>query len=176
MVSSFSVITGEALVFRLFSFVNSVVHDFTVFSFGVSLTAILACRVLVLCYCVSSVCAVHDVFRVYGCQWLWDFEYVQFSVTCAILVESDFWVGDVRVVSSVCSVVILHSVSYKLWVSSVDVIHCFSVVMFSIKSDCVPGRVIECYVCCQFAGVFYGQCSELCGVLHGFMPFVLVCV
>merc|ERR1719324_620319 len=57
-----------------------------------------------------------------------------------------------------------------------DVLHCFSVPSLGIKTDCTPGRINRINAFIQREGVFYGQCSELCGTLHGFMPIVVEAV
>mmetsp|Transcript_82024 Transcript_82024/g.219500 ORF Transcript_82024/g.219500 Transcript_82024/m.219500 type:complete len:109 (+) Transcript_82024:180-506(+) len=64
----------------------------------------------------------------------------------------------------------------RFLVTATDVIHSFSVPSLGIKMDGTPGRVgrINCFV--QREGVFYGQCSELCGSLHGFMPICIEAV
>ena len=59
--------------------------------------------------------------------------------------------------------------------SSNDVIHCFTIPSLGIKIDCIPGRCNEFILFSSMSGTFYGQCSELCGVLHGFMP-ICVCI
>jgi len=60
--------------------------------------------------------------------------------------------------------------------TSSDVIHSFSVPSLGIKIDCIPGRLNKIHAFIQREGVFYGQCSELCGALHGFMPIVIEAV
>merc|ERR1719281_1810489 len=64
----------------------------------------------------------------------------------------------------------------KFLVTAQDVLHAFSVPSLGIKTDGTPGRInrITCFI--QREGVFYGQCSELCGTLHGFMPIVVEAV
>merc|ERR1712146_830383 len=57
-----------------------------------------------------------------------------------------------------------------------DVLHNFSVPSLGVKTDCTPGRLNRITTFIQREGVFYGQCSELCGTLHGFMPIVVEAV
>jgi heme/copper-type cytochrome/quinol oxidase subunit 2 len=63
---------------------------------------------------------------------------------------------------------------YKTWlrflISSKDVIHSWAVPAFGIKCDAVPGRLNEVISFINYTGVYFGQCSELCGINHGFMP------
>merc|ERR1712186_38948 len=64
----------------------------------------------------------------------------------------------------------------RFLVTGQDVLHCFSVPSLGIKVDATPGRMCRLYAFIQREGVFYGQCSELCGALHGFMPIVVEAV
>lgn len=64
----------------------------------------------------------------------------------------------------------------KLLVTATDVIHSWAVPALGIKADAIPGRLQKINLFIQREGVFYGQCSELCGALHGFMPIVVEAV
>ena len=61
----------------------------------------------------------------------------------------------------------------KVLITAADVLHSFSVPAFGIKTDAVPGKINETWVKVEKKGVFYGQCSELCGIKHGFMPIAV---
>jgi len=65
------------------------------------------------------------------------------------------------------------NVPFRILVTSTDVLHSWAVPAFGIKVDAVPGRLNEILTCVLRPGIFYGQCSELCGVGHGFMPIVV---
>ena len=58
----------------------------------------------------------------------------------------------------------------RVLVTATDVIHAFALPAFGLKTDAIPGRVNETWFRADRTGVFYGQCSELCGVDHAFMP------
>eukprot|EP00746_Dinoflagellata_sp_MGD_P140749 gnl/MRDRNA2_/MRDRNA2_73950_c0_seq1.p1 gnl/MRDRNA2_/MRDRNA2_73950_c0~~gnl/MRDRNA2_/MRDRNA2_73950_c0_seq1.p1 ORF type:complete len:188 (+),score=34.24 gnl/MRDRNA2_/MRDRNA2_73950_c0_seq1:85-648(+) len=60
--------------------------------------------------------------------------------------------------------------------TGMDVLHSWNVPSLGIKTDCTPGRINKFHCFIQREGVFYGQCSELCGTLHGFMPIVVEAV
>merc|ERR1719373_194216 len=64
----------------------------------------------------------------------------------------------------------------RFLITGQDVLHCFSVPSLGIKVDATPGRMCRLFAFIQREGVFYGQCSELCGALHGFMPIVVEAV
>jgi cytochrome c oxidase subunit 2 len=69
---------------------------------------------------------------------------------------------------------ILPSNAYiNLSITSEDVIHSWALPQLGIKVDAIPGRIAEYVFFANFNGIYYGQCSELCGVNHGFMP---ICV
>lgn len=64
----------------------------------------------------------------------------------------------------------------RLLVTSADVIHSWAVPSLGVKIDAIPGRLNQVWVTIQRPGVFYGQCSELCGANHAFMPIVVEAV
>jgi heme/copper-type cytochrome/quinol oxidase subunit 2 len=64
----------------------------------------------------------------------------------------------------------------RLLVTSNDVIHCFAIPSLAIKSDAIPGRLNATGFIINRPSYYYGQCSELCGILHGFMPISIKAV
>jgi len=68
------------------------------------------------------------------------------------------------------------NVTLRFLISSGDVLHAWSVPEMGLKVDAVPGRLNQYISLIRGAGTFYGQCSELCGVGHGFMPIVVKAV
>ena len=64
----------------------------------------------------------------------------------------------------------------KLIISSIDVLHSFAVPALGLKVDAVPGRLNQLDLFIHRSGVFYGQCSEICGIGHGFMPICLYAI
>ena len=63
--------------------------------------------------------------------------------------------------------------SIRVIVTAADVLHAWAVPSLGVKMDCVPGRLNQTSLYIKRNGVYYGQCSELCGVQHGFMPIVI---
>jgi len=61
----------------------------------------------------------------------------------------------------------------RLLITAADVLHCWAVPSFGIKVDACPGRLSQASLFIKREGYFYGQCSEICGVNHGFMPIVV---
>ena len=62
----------------------------------------------------------------------------------------------------------------RLLVSAADVLHSWTIPSFGLKVDACPGRLNQLNLFIKRVGVFFGQCSEICGVNHGFMPIVVV--
>lgn len=83
--------------------------------------------------------------------------------------ESAVYVGDLRAVCVLQAVCVLYAQAGRITLVSADVIHAFAIPVCSVKSDVVPGRCNVLGVGCV-AGSVHGQCSEICGAFHGFMP------
>ncbi len=67
-------------------------------------------------------------------------------------------------------------VPIRFLITSGDVLHSWAIPSLGIKIDAVPGRLNQVLGLCMYPGVYYGQCSELCGASHGFMPIVITAV
>nr|ACQ91072.1 cytochrome c oxidase subunit II [Pyganodon grandis] len=118
--------------------------------------------------------------KVVGHQWYWSYEYSDsFGSTYGFDSYMDSSGGEEELKSSYrllevnnrCVVATL--LHMQALVTSSDVVHSWAIPSASIKVDGIPGRVSQVGLCFLYSGVFYGQCSELCGVNHSFMP---VCV
>lgn len=115
-----------------------------------------------------------DLCKVIGYQWYWVFFIFKDSVIFSNLItESDYFIGDLRLLQCNNAFQLLTFVIYKIWLTSVDVIHSFTISSLGLKVDCIPGRCNELTMLSNKSGMFYGSCSELCGVLHGFMPITI---
>ena len=90
--------------------------------------------------------------------------------------ESDLEDGQLRLLDVDNRVVVPVDTHIRFIVTATDVIHDFAVPSLGLKIDAVPGRLNQTSVLVQREGVFYGQCSEICGVYHGFMPVVIEAV
>ena len=90
--------------------------------------------------------------------------------------ESDLELGQVRLLDVDNRVVVPVDTHIRFIVTGQDVIHDFAVPSLGVKIDAVPGRLNQTSVIVQREGVYYGQCSEICGVYHGFMPIVVEAV
>ena len=90
--------------------------------------------------------------------------------------ESDLELGQFRLLDVDNKVVVPTDTHVRLIVTGADVIHSFAVPSLGIKIDAVPGRLNQTSILCERTGTFYGQCSEICGVWHGFMPIAIEAV
>ena len=87
--------------------------------------------------------------------------------------EKDLQFGDFRLLEVDKPLICQYGDLVKLLVTSSDVLHSFALPSFGVKVDAVPGRINLFWFCPEYVGVFYGQCSEICGANHRFMPISL---
>jgi len=80
------------------------------------------------------------------------------------------------VVSVVTSNILAISATAVFIISAVDVIHAVALPGLGVKADAIPGRVVQCRIEAPCSGLIFGQCSELCGPLHGYMPLSFLIV
>jgi cytochrome c oxidase subunit 2 len=90
--------------------------------------------------------------------------------------ESDLELGQFRLLDVDNRVVVPVDTHVRFIVTGQDVIHDFAVPSLGLKIDRIPGRLNQTSVLIQREGVYYGQCSEICGVYHGFMPITVEAV
>jgi len=122
--------------------------------------------------------------KVIGRQWYWTYEYSDYATsdTDSIVFDSymvatdDLEPGGLRLLEVDNRVVLPVNTHVRVLVTASDVIHCWAVPSFGIKIDAMPGRLNQVALFINREGTFYGQCSELCGVNHGFMPIVVEAV
>lgn len=116
--------------------------------------------------------------KIVGRQWYWQYEYPDNNIAfdSNMIQDSDLKPGQLRLLEVDNRIVLPIDTNIRLLVTSGDVIHSWSVPSFGIKTDAVPGRTNESWIRITKTGVFYGQCSELCGVNHGFMPIAVEAV
>jgi len=111
--------------------------------------------------------------KVTGFQWYWGYEYPDqggFTYESYRKEDKDLVKGDTRLLSTDKPVVVPVNTTVRLLITGSDVIHSWAIPSFGVKIDAVPGRLNETWFRVKRPGIYYGQCSELCGVGHGFMP------
>jgi len=109
-----------------------------------------------------------------GHQWYWSYEYPDLgediSFDAVMLQEDELEDGQPRLLATDETVVVPVDTNIRLLVTADDVIHAWTIPSFGIKIDAIPGRVNEGWFRVDAEGIYYGQCSELCGRDHAFMP------
>ncbi|HYD29543.1 MAG TPA: cytochrome c oxidase subunit II [Azospirillaceae bacterium] len=117
--------------------------------------------------------------KVTGRQWYWDYEYPDhggFTFSSFMVPDDQIQPGQKRLLEVDNRVVLPVGTNIRVQVNGGDVIHSWAVPAFGIKKDAVPGRLNETWVRIENEGVYYGQCSEICGPGHGFMPIAVEAV
>lgn len=108
-----------------------------------------------------------------GNQWSWSYEYPDhgdLAFDSYMVPEEDLQPGQPRLLATDEPVVVPVDKTVRVIVTAADVIHSWAIPAFGIKMDAVPGRINETWFKADREGTYYGQCSELCGVDHAFMP------
>ncbi len=111
-----------------------------------------------------------------GKQWFWSYSYPDngnFEFNSLIVADKDLKPGQPRLLTVDNEMVVPVNKVVHVLVTGADVIHSFAVPSFGIKIDAVPGRINETWFKATSQGVFHGQCSELCGKDHAFMPITV---
>jgi heme/copper-type cytochrome/quinol oxidase subunit 2 len=90
--------------------------------------------------------------------------------------EEDLKTGYFRLLETTARVVLPTKVHIRVLVTSADVLHCWAIPSLGVKTDACPGRLNQLALFIKREGIYYGQCSEICGVNHGFMPIVVQAV
>jgi len=125
--------------------------------------------------------------KILGHQWYWSYEisdfnscsdtqnlkYSSYMLTNEALKENSS-MGFFRVLETNKRVVLPTNTHLRLLITAVDVLHSWTIPSFGVKVDACPGRLNQANLFIKRFGVFFGQCSEICGVNHGFMPIVLL--
>jgi cytochrome c oxidase subunit 2 len=134
----------------------------------------------ILLYSMDEVNSPGFTIKAIGHQWYWSYEYSDHSNTDSDISFDSYMVpleeldeGDVRLLTVDSEIVVPSNIHFRVIITATDVLHSWSVNSLGVKMDAVPGRLsqVTCFI--KREGVYYGQCSELCGVNHGFMPITV---
>jgi cytochrome c oxidase subunit 2 len=127
-----------------------------------------------LLYSIDEVIDPEITIKVIGHQWYWTYEYSDLlKFDSYMLPLSDLNIGDLRLLEVDQALICPIETHLRLIITSTDVLHSLAVPSLGIKVDAVPGRLNQVSLFIKRIGTYYGQCSELCGVNHGFMPIKL---
>nr|YP_009742287.1 cytochrome c oxidase subunit II [Mammilla kurodai]YP_009742300.1 cytochrome c oxidase subunit II [Mammilla mammata]QID90382.1 cytochrome c oxidase subunit II [Mammilla kurodai]QID90395.1 cytochrome c oxidase subunit II [Mammilla mammata] len=111
-----------------------------------------------------------------GHQWYWSYEYSDFlniEFDSYMIPTNELESGDFRLLEVDHRIVLPTQTDIRVLVTSADVIHSWTVPALGVKADAIPGRLNQLSFYIKYPGVFYGQCSEICGANHSFMPIVV---
>ena len=120
-----------------------------------------------------------------GHQWYWSYEYSDYSslyegkdisFDSYMIATNDLTKGSFRLLEVDNRVVLPANTHIRLLVTAADVLHSWAVPSLGIKVDACPGRLSQASIFIKREGLFFGQCSEICGVNHGFMPIAVKAV
>ena len=108
-----------------------------------------------------------------GHQWYWRYEYSDFAdieFDSYIIPQNELSLGDYRLLEVDNRIVLPIILEIRILVTAADVIHAWTIPALGVKVDAVPGRLNQLGFTINQPGVFYGQCSEICGANHSFIP------
>jgi cytochrome c oxidase subunit 2 len=111
-----------------------------------------------------------------GKQWYWSYAYPDngnFEFDSLLVLDKDLKPGQPRLLTADNEIVVPVNKIVRMQVTGAEVIHAFAVPSFGIKIDAIPGRLNETWFKVTKEGMYYGQCSELCGKDHAFMPITV---
>nr|QNE85717.1 cytochrome c oxidase subunit II [Cephus pygmeus] len=111
-----------------------------------------------------------------GHQWYWSYEYSDFNnieFDSFMIPTNELNKNEFRLLEVSNRMIVPLNTQIRLLISSVDVIHSWTIPAMGIKIDATPGRINQTNLLTMRPGLFYGQCSEICGANHSFMPIIV---
>ena len=110
-----------------------------------------------------------------GYQWYWGYEYPDENIIfdSYMIEEKDLKADQPRLLAVDNEVIVPVNKVVKVLITANDVLHAWALPSFGVKRDAVPGRINETWFKAEKEGTYYGQCSELCGIKHAFMPITV---
>lgn len=129
-----------------------------------------------LLYLIDEISSPSITIKTIGHQWYWRYEYADFSkleFDSYITPDTDLKKGEFRLLEVDHRAVAPINTEIRILVTAADVLHSWTLPSLGLKADAVPGRLNQLGFTANRPGVFYGQCSEICGANHSFIPIVL---
>nr|YP_001531180.1 cytochrome c oxidase subunit II [Stylephorus chordatus]BAF91451.1 cytochrome c oxidase subunit II [Stylephorus chordatus]BAF91464.1 cytochrome c oxidase subunit II [Stylephorus chordatus]BAF91477.1 cytochrome c oxidase subunit II [Stylephorus chordatus] len=121
----------------------------------------------------------HLTIKALGHQWYWSYEYTDYedlAFDAYMIPTQDLNPGQFRLLETDHRVVVPVDSPIRMLISAEDVLHSWAVPALAVKMDAVPGRLNQTALVISRPGIYYGQCSEICGANHSFMPIVVEAV
>nr|YP_010620169.1 cytochrome c oxidase subunit 2 [Gredgaria maugeana]WAX04205.1 cytochrome c oxidase subunit 2 [Gredgaria maugeana] len=134
-----------------------------------------------LLYALDEIVSPTITIKALGHQWYWSYEYSDYindkyepiTFDSYMISEEDLIKGQLRLLEVDNRMVIPIQTHIRIIVSAADVLHSWAIPSLGIKCDAIPGRLNQASLFIKREGLYYGQCSEICGINHGFMPIVI---
>jgi cytochrome c oxidase subunit 2 len=136
----------------------------------------LAIPSLRLLYIMDEISSPSVTLKAIGHQWYWRYEYSDFtsvSINSYITATSDLNVGEYRLLETDNHVVLPIQLEVRVLITAADVIHSWAIPSLGVKVDAIPGRLNQIGFTILTPGLYYGQCSEICGANHSFIPIAI---
>nr|QLD96961.1 cytochrome c oxidase subunit 2 [Chiropterargas confusus] len=111
--------------------------------------------------------------KIIGHQWYWSYEYPNFNVDYDSFMMTDLNYTSFRLLDVDNRMIMPYNTNIQLLITSEDVIHSWAMLSLGIKMDAIPGRLNQTFFMANKPGLYFGQCSEICGANHSFMPIML---
>nr|YP_009577685.1 cytochrome c oxidase subunit II [Elephantulus edwardii]QBG64588.1 cytochrome c oxidase subunit II [Elephantulus edwardii] len=111
-----------------------------------------------------------------GHQWYWSYEYTDYTdltFDSYMVPTNELALGELRLLEVDNRLVLPVDLPIRMLISSEDVLHSWAIPALGLKTDAIPGRLNQATLSSSRPGLFYGQCSEICGSNHSFMPIAL---
>jgi len=133
-----------------------------------------------LLYAVEDLNIIETTIKVIGNQWYWTYELpgenFEKKFDSVMVPEEDLIEGNLRLLEVDSRLKLPIEKQIRVFITATDVLHSWAVPSLGIKLDACPGRLNQVALWIKRTGVYYGQCSEICGINHGFMPIVVEAV
>nr|QKY89083.1 cytochrome c oxidase subunit 2 [Macrogyropus costalimai] len=179
-----SLFTSKLMYYLFFLFFKKVINLEILFNeaveaiwtlFPMIMLLFIALPSLKILYLMESTKNIDLSFKILGHQWFWSYEYSDFEDIefSSYMLDSMNYLDQFRCLDVDNRVVLPININIRGVVSSTDVIHSWTVPSLGVKIDATPGMLNQIMFNANKIGLFYGQCSEICGSLHSFMP---ICV
>nr|AZF98999.1 cytochrome c oxidase subunit II [Megalodontes cephalotes] len=114
-------------------------------------------------------------FKSIGHQWYWSYEFSEFNLDFNSYMKqsNEIEINEFRLLETDHRIIIPINTQIRMLTTSMDVIHSWAMPSLGIKIDAIPGRLNQIFLYINRPGIFFGQCSEICGMNHSFMPIVI---
>jgi Cytochrome C oxidase subunit II, periplasmic domain len=164
----------NSFVDRHYSFFSRLPHNWVeilLVGFPVAICLILAVPAFHLLFISEEAESPALTVKVVAHQWYWTYELVDSEFESYLVADSDLNSAEqIRSLSTDSVIELPSRQPIRFLVTSADVLHSWAVPSLGVKVDAIPGRLNQVIVTANRPGIYHGQCSELCGAAHGFMP------